>query len=180
MEKNSGKIRPALIIAMIAGLTLTVAVFAQQSQQSTSQSTSSNGNATASSSASATSSGTASGQPGQLLGGKPNKPTYAVWYSWNSNRTQSRDLKAESDHVLYMAGLTKSKSLYLEGPFADGTGSLAVILARNSEEALQIVRNDPAIQSGKLEFVLKEWNPRFGMSGLFPDTTNQKTGRLVR
>lgn len=50
-------------------------------------------------------------------------------------------------HINHLRALTKSKILYLCGPFKDDDQALQIIIANNKEEAEKIANQDPFIKN---------------------------------
>lgn len=178
MKNISGSARVGLLVS--AGLALSVAacVFAQQTT-SNSTSHAQDGHATASSSAQATSTSTSGAQQGftrtaiPMPGQMDNRPNYAVWYTLGS-KDQRLLVEASRAHDDYVVNLMKRGMVTMEGPFADGTGSLLILRASDDNEAKTVVEGDPSVRSGALVPTLKRWNLRG--SHFVNSSTNQDRG----
>lgn len=62
-----------------------------------------------------------------------------------------------ADHVKYVERLLKEKKLVQAGPFADGSGALAIIAPTTEQTAHEIMSSDPGIVDGVWEGELHQW-----------------------
>ena len=67
---------------------------------------------------------------------------------------QTQDLMA---HGAYMHGLFQKGILVEGGPFLDHSGGMAIVHVDDAAQAEEIVRQDPAIQSGVFTADLRPW-----------------------
>jgi|GEM_PF-5260581 len=153
--------RWALVSATLLLAGLVVAQTTTQTRQQTSQS--GTGHATASSSASASSngsrsangSGSGSGSGFSLNG----KPTHAIMYSLSGQAASAQARQQTFDvHSRYLGDQQKKGKVLLFGPWRDLPGSMAIVVANSDDEANAIARNDPAVQSGNLNYEVRAWN----------------------
>ena len=86
--------------------------------------------------------------------------TFVVLYSPGPGWLPATPLSGQplDDHVEYLTGLSKVGRVLMGGPFADGTGGLAVIEVDGPEEAPAIVAEDPGVKSGVLVAKVQRWN----------------------
>lgn len=60
-------------------------------------------------------------------------------------------------HIEYMSGLLEKEQLLLGGPFLDDSGGIMILTVNSLEAAEAIAREDPAVQRGLLNVVVKPW-----------------------
>ena len=72
-------------------------------------------------------------------------------------------------HRQYLASLRDKGQLVASGPFTDDSGALIIYEAPSSEEAEQILQNDPFCKNGIfLTWKLRPWNPVIANRELLP------------
>lgn len=76
--------------------------------------------------------------------------------NWLKN-VSFREQPEISKHVEYMEDLLQKGKLVMGGPFTDNTGGVELLSVATLTEAQQIVDKDPAVKSGVLVAVIKEW-----------------------
>ncbi|MHA2026448.1 MAG: YciI family protein [Candidatus Thorarchaeota archaeon] len=62
-----------------------------------------------------------------------------------------------SEHFAYLQGLQKDGRLIMAGRFSEVLIGLVMIEVESKEEALEIVKNDPAVKSGIFHAELYPW-----------------------
>jgi len=76
---------------------------------------------------------------------------------WNS-RLPVREQAYWDDHARFMDALFDAGKVILGGPFADGSGSMVILLAESVEAARAIFQDDPwARQDILIADQIKEW-----------------------
>lgn len=68
-------------------------------------------------------------------------------------------------HGAYMKRLLDDGRLYAGGGFVDVDGGMAILRARDMEEARAILAADPAITAGIFQAEIRQWRPRFRADG---------------
>lgn len=63
-----------------------------------------------------------------------------------------------SEHFKYLQSLLKDGKLIMAGRFSEVLIGLAMIEVESKEEALEIMRNDPAVKSGVFHAELYPWS----------------------
>lgn len=61
------------------------------------------------------------------------------------------------DHGAYINGLYQQGILIEGGPFLDNSGGLAIIKVDDSDQAEEIIKQDPAVQTGVFNAELRPW-----------------------
>jgi hypothetical protein len=74
-------------------------------------------------------------------------------------------MRAFVGHRDYMQKLLDAGKLVLGGPYADGTGGMALIEVETEEEAAAILADDPAIVNGVFIGELRQWVWEFSRAG---------------
>jgi uncharacterized protein YciI len=62
-----------------------------------------------------------------------------------------------SEHFKYLQSLLKQGILIMAGRFSEVLIGLSIIEAKSNEEALEIMRNDPAVKAGIFHAELYPW-----------------------
>jgi uncharacterized protein YciI len=70
-------------------------------------------------------------------------------------------------HGAYMQKLLDSGHIFAAGGFPD-KGGMAVVIAKDEEEARALLAGDPAVTSGIFVATLEPWRPRFRTSKPLP------------
>jgi uncharacterized protein len=87
--------------------------------------------------------------------------TIAVFLRHGSRWDSSLPVREQAywdEHARFMDALFDAGRVILGGPFADGSGSMVILLAESVEEARAIFRDDPwAHQDILLADEIKEW-----------------------
>lgn len=81
---------------------------------------------------------------------------------WKKNRSIDEQLLLQ--HAEYMDTLLNNGHLIAGGPFTDNSGGMAIVCAKNLEEAQKILLNDPAITQQVFEASLHPWQILFEQS----------------
>ena len=68
-----------------------------------------------------------------------------------------REQPGVGQHVQYMGSFLATQQLVLGGPFLDDSGGAMVLRAANRETADRIAHDDPAVQAGLLQVVVRPW-----------------------
>jgi uncharacterized protein YciI len=85
---------------------------------------------------------------------------YLALFSKGKNWREGALFKEQPEagrHGEYMASLRSSGQLIRGVPLTDGSGSVALLLAHNIEEARRIVEGDPMVQAAVMQADLYEW-----------------------
>ena len=93
---------------------------------------------------------------------------YLVLFSKGENWREGTLFKEQPEadrHDEYMASLRSSGQLIRGVPLTDGSGSVALLLAQDLEEARRLVEGDPMVQGSVMRADLYEWK----VSVLEPD-----------
>ena len=90
----------------------------------------------------------------------PPQQTFAIIYQPGPNWIKGRSIYEQDlyEHGQYMAKLLDQGHLQLGGPFSDSTGGMAIITARDADEAANILKNDPSITKGVFVATVRPWN----------------------
>ncbi len=84
------------------------------------------------------------------------KPTHTIIYRLESgNPSSPASGQAFDQHTRHLTELRKKGKVLLFGPWRDHPGSMAIIVAKNDEEAQTIAKSDPAVQSGALTYEVR-------------------------
>src|SRR6266487_6028978 len=76
--------------------------------------------------------------------------------NWREGALFKEQPEAER-HGEYMASLRSSGQLIRGVPLTDGSGSVALLLAQDLEEARRLVEGDPMVQGSDMRADLYEW-----------------------
>jgi uncharacterized protein YciI len=93
---------------------------------------------------------------------KPSEPqlqTFAIIYEPGPNWIKGRSIFDQDlyEHAQYMQKLLDGGKLKLGGPFSDSTGGMAIIDARDADEAEKIMKDDPSIVKGIFTAKVRPW-----------------------
>ncbi len=81
---------------------------------------------------------------------KTESQTFAILYAPGPNWIKGKPIFEQDlqEHGQYMAKLLDQGHLELGGPFTDSSGGMAIITAKDNDEAAEILKNDPGVTKG--------------------------------
>jgi uncharacterized protein len=90
---------------------------------------------------------------------KPEPQTFAILYAPGPNWIKGKPIFEQDlqEHGQYMAKLLDQGHLELGGPFTDSSGGMAIITAKDGNEAATILKNDPGVTKGIFTATLRPW-----------------------
>lgn len=90
----------------------------------------------------------------------PSKQTYLVVYKPGPKFLTGKPMSEQplTEHFKYMVSLYSSGVMRFAGPFAKDAGGAVVFEAATEDEALKVVRNDPAVADQFFVFELNRWD----------------------
>ena len=90
----------------------------------------------------------------------PVKQTYLVVYEPGTKWLPGKPMSEQplKEHFKYMVSLYTSGVMRFAGPFAKDAGGAFVFEAATDDEALKIVKNDPAVVNQIFAFELNRWD----------------------
>jgi len=93
----------------------------------------------------------------------PQAETFAIIYQPGPNWIKGRSIYDQDlyAHGQYMAKLLEQSHLQLGGPFSDSSGGMAIITAKDADEAASILKNDPSIAKGVFVATVRPWDVVF-------------------
>lgn len=62
------------------------------------------------------------------------------------------------DHLAFLERMRKEKKVLFHGRFTDGTGGLVIYRAKDEEEVLSYVKQDPFVVEGARSYEIHEWD----------------------
>ncbi|MGI9410054.1 MAG: YciI family protein [Hyphomicrobiaceae bacterium] len=85
---------------------------------------------------------------------------FAAIYEHGCNWIPGKSIAEQplADHVRYLTNLHEQNVVLMGGPFTDGESGLVILEASDTAEAIRIIDDDPAVQSGILTASVREWN----------------------
>jgi uncharacterized protein YciI len=89
--------------------------------------------------------------------------TFVILYEPGANWIKGKSIYEQDlfEHGQYMAKLLDHGHLELGGPFSDSSGEMAVITAKDIDEAQNILKNDPGVTMGIFHATVRPWNVVF-------------------
>ena len=89
----------------------------------------------------------------------PSQETFAIIYEPGPKWIQGREIFDQDlqAHAQYMTLLLDQGHLILGGPFSDSTGGMAIITAKNADQAKDILNKDPAVTKGVFKATVHPW-----------------------
>jgi uncharacterized protein YciI len=86
---------------------------------------------------------------------------FAIIYDPGPQWKRGEPLSAQGlgDHGRYMRKLAHDGVLILAGPLSTSEGGLVILVARNLDEAADIMAQDPAVLQGKFVGQVSQWRP---------------------
>ncbi|HEY1687129.1 MAG TPA: YciI family protein [Tepidisphaeraceae bacterium] len=93
--------------------------------------------------------------------------TFAILYQPGPKWIKGRSVFDQDlmEHGQYMSKLLDQGHLVMGGPFSDSSGGLAIITARNVDEAEGILKKDPGVTKGVFKATLRPWYVVFRKAG---------------
>ncbi|CAL1519903.1 YciI family protein [Chitinophaga sp. MM2321] len=98
----------------------------------------------------------------QTLGGEPAVKRY--WMVFLKKGPQRNQSEAEAEeiqrgHINNITRLAKARKIVLAGPFGNDEDLRGIFImdCKDSIEAVTLINSDPAVQSGRLSFIIKPW-----------------------
>ena len=90
---------------------------------------------------------------------KPEPQIFAILYAPGPNWIKGKPIFEQDlqEHGQYMAKLLDQGHLELGGPFTDSSGGMAIITAKDNDEAADILKNDPGVTKGIFTATLRPW-----------------------
>lgn len=87
---------------------------------------------------------------------------FAVTYRYEAHQTEDREANKPA-HREWLAARVETGDILTVGPFADGSGALLVVSARDSDAAGEVIAADPHCQRDLVsEITVRQWSPVFG------------------
>lgn len=85
--------------------------------------------------------------------------TFAILYEPGPKWIKGREIFDQDlqEHGQYMSKLLEQGHLLMGGPFSDSSGGMAIITAKNAEEAANILKRDPGVTKGVFKATLRPW-----------------------
>jgi uncharacterized protein YciI len=96
---------------------------------------------------------------GQTHPTEPEQATFVILYEPGPKWIKGREIFDQDlhDHGQYMSRLLEQGHLQLGGPFTDSSGGMAIVTAKDKDEAMGIMKNDPGITEGVFKGTLRPW-----------------------
>ena len=98
----------------------------------------------------------------------PMNPIFAICYRRGPNWVEGKKISEQplQKHLAYMNALRASGSLLLGGPFVDDQGGLVIVSALDTDEAVRLAADDPAIHTGVMLADVHPWKVLAGEAAL--------------
>jgi uncharacterized protein YciI len=86
--------------------------------------------------------------------------TFVILYEPGANWIKGKSIYEQDlfEHGQYIAKLLDQGHLELGGPFSDSSGGMAIITAKDMDEAQNILKNDPGVTMGIFHATVRPWN----------------------
>jgi uncharacterized protein YciI len=91
---------------------------------------------------------------------------YSITFSPSENYDLTKSVYQQDllEHGHYLQRLLEEGKLLLAGPFTNHAGGQVILYADSQEEALSIVKNDPAVVNKIFSYEMNVWHIRFDKS----------------
>ncbi|WP_242939541.1 YciI family protein [Sulfobacillus thermosulfidooxidans] len=81
----------------------------------------------------------------------------AYYAAWLTIVDAELNQQTRPQHLAYLKQLHQHGKVAWAGPFTDKSGGMVIYQTDNTEEAMELAHNDPAVTSGARTVVVKPW-----------------------
>lgn len=75
-----------------------------------------------------------------------------------SMKDEEKSKTYRPQHVEFLERMRKEKKVLMNGRFTDGSGGLVIYRARDLDEAITYLKEDPFVQLGARDWEIHEWD----------------------